>query len=83
MFKARKVTMYLNGKTAVIVTYCRKPKTIHVLLSLVNLARFCIIAIDNLNIKLKYIVYKRSGFSASQVLGSKAWTTVSDFHLTF
>lgn len=68
---------------AMIVTYCRKPKTIHVLLSLVNLARCYIIAIDNLNIKLKYIIYKRSGFSASQVLRSKAWTIVSDFHLTF
>lgn len=66
-----------------IVTYCRKPKTIHVLLSLVNLARFYIIATDNLNIKLKYIVYKRSGFSASQALRSKAWTTISDFYLTF
>lgn len=66
-----------------IVAYCRKPKTIHVRLSLVNLARFYIIAIDNLNIKLKYIVYKRSDFSASQVLRSKTWTTVSDFHLTF
>lgn len=67
-----------------IVAYCRKPKTIHVLLPLVNLARFYIIAIDNLNIKLKYIIYKkRPGFSASQVLRSKTWTTVSDFHLTF
>lgn len=66
-----------------IVTYCRKPKTIHVLLSLVNLARFYIIATDNLNIKLKYIVYKRSGFSASQALRSKAWTTISDFYLIF